>query len=261
MTDDFARQVTGVGALAEPARRALYLYVVAQPDAVSRDQAAAGVGLPRHTAKFHLDRLVDEGLLEAEFRRLSGRQGPGAGRPSKLYRRAERQVEVTLPERHYELAGAILAAAVEAAADGDPVLDAVARTARAAGRRMATPVSDATPTDVGEPVVVLDALVGVLRRYGYEPRREGDRLVLANCPFHALARDHTQLVCSMNLEVVTALADELHARRGESTAPGLHAEARLDPEPGRCCVTLSVPPDQLAGTGGSDALRKKFAPR
>ncbi len=242
MTDDFARQVSGVGALAEPARRALYLYVVAQPDAVSRDQAAAGVDLPRHTAKFHLDRLVEEGLLETEFRRLSGRQGPGAGRPSKLYRRAERQVEVTLPERHYELAGAILAAAVEAAADGDPVLDAVARTARAAGRRMAASVDRARRVDVQGPGLDadLDALAEVLGRYGYEPRREGDRVVLANCPFHSLARDHTQLVCSMNLEVIRALADGLHsvdapgpARRG--------AEVRLEPEPGRCCVTLSVP--------------------
>jgi predicted ArsR family transcriptional regulator len=253
MTDDFARQVSGVGALTEPARRALYLYVVAQPDAVSRDQAAAGVDLPRHTAKFHLDRLVEEGLLETEFRRLSGRQGPGAGRPSKLYRRAERQVEVTLPERHYELAGAILAAAVEAAADGDPVMDAVARTARAAGRRMAASTTglarqaearqaEARQADVQGPGpdADLDALAEVLGRYGYEPRREGDRLVLANCPFHTLARDHTQLVCSMNLEVIGALADELQAG-DESARSRRAAEVRLDPEPGRCCVTLSLP--------------------
>ena len=90
--DDFAAQVSGVGALAEPARRALYLYVVAQPGPVSRDQAAAGAGLPRHTAKFHLDKLVADGLLETEYRRMSGRRGPGAGRPTKLYRRSSRQV-------------------------------------------------------------------------------------------------------------------------------------------------------------------------
>ena len=90
-------------------RRALYLFVAAQPEPVSRDQAAAGSGLPRHTAKFHLDKLVEDGLLDTEFRRLSGRQGPGAGRPTKLYRRSERQVAITLPQRHYELAGQILA--------------------------------------------------------------------------------------------------------------------------------------------------------
>ena len=56
---------------------------------MGRDQAAQGVGVPTHTAKFHLDRLVDEGLLEVEFRRLSGRTGPGSGRPAKLYRRSD----------------------------------------------------------------------------------------------------------------------------------------------------------------------------
>ena len=135
--DDFAAQVSGVGALAEPARRALYLYVVAQPEPVSRDQAAAGAGLPRHTAKFHLDKLVADGLLDTEYRRLSGRRGPGAGRPTKLYRRSSRQVAVTLPPRHYDLAGQILARAVEdAARDGVPVLQAVQRAAVDAGHRL-----------------------------------------------------------------------------------------------------------------------------
>ena len=135
--DDFAAQVSGVGALAEPARRALYLYVVAQPEPVSRDQAAAGAGLPRHTAKFHLDKLVADGLLDTEYRRLSGRRGPGAGRPTKLYRRSSRQVAVTLPPRHYDLAGQILARAVEdAARDGLPVLQAVQRAAVDAGHRL-----------------------------------------------------------------------------------------------------------------------------
>ena len=102
--DDFAAQVAGVSALADPVRRSLYRFVVAQPEPVSRDQAAAGLQLPRHTAKFHLDRLVEEGLLETEFRRLSGRRGPGAGRPAKLYRRGSRQVAVSVPERRYDVA-------------------------------------------------------------------------------------------------------------------------------------------------------------
>ena len=91
MPDEFAAQVTSVAALAEPVRRELYQYVIAQPEPVSRDQAGEAAGIPRHTAKFHLDRLCDEGLLQAEYRRLSGRVGPGAGRPAKLYRRGDRQ--------------------------------------------------------------------------------------------------------------------------------------------------------------------------
>lgn len=107
--DPLAEQAAGVGALAEPVRLALYRYVVTQPEPVGREQAAGAVGVPLHSAKFHLDRLVAERLLEVEFRRLSGRTGPGAGRPSTLYRRSPRQLAVTLPPRHYDLAGEVLA--------------------------------------------------------------------------------------------------------------------------------------------------------
>lgn len=226
MTEDFAARVSGVGALAEPARRALYLYVVAQPDPVSRDQAAAGAGLARHTAKFHLDKLVEEGLLEAEFRRLSGRSGPGAGRPAKLYRRSARQVTVQLPERRYDLAGQILARALEdSAREGQPVLESLHGAATDAGRALAADAPHADPaTSTG-----LDSVAAILAAQGYEPRLEDGVAVLANCPFHTLAREHTELVCGMNLGVITALLDEL----GET---GI--EARLDPAPDRCCVTL-----------------------
>ena len=235
--DDFAAQVSGVGALAEPARRALYLYVVAQPGPVSRDQAAAGAGLPRHTAKFHLDKLVADGLLDTEYRRMSGRRGPGAGRPTKLYRRSSRQVAVTLPPRHYDLAGQILAAAVEdAARDGVPVLQAVQRAAADAGHRLGAaqrPRDDGSAAASGDSAA-LDDIAAVLDAHGYEPRVQGDQVLLANCPFHALARAHTALVCDMNLYLITALLDELGRR---------DVVAGLDPAPQRCCVTLTAEPD------------------
>jgi predicted ArsR family transcriptional regulator len=224
--DDFVAQVSGVSALAEPARRALYLYVAAQPEAVSRDQAAEGVGLPRHTAKFHLDKLVEEGLLDTEFRRLSGRRGPGAGRPTKLYRRSTRQVAVTLPQRHYDLAGQILACAVETAArDGVPVLEAVQHAAADCGHRLGA--GEQPGEGAGSP---LDDIAVTLAGHGYEPRVQDGALVLANCPFHALARDHTALVCGMNLHLITAMLDEL----GHT-----EVQARLDPAPERCCVTVT----------------------
>jgi predicted ArsR family transcriptional regulator len=231
VSDDFVAQVTVVSALAEPARRALYLYVVGQAEAVSRDQAAEGVGLPRHTAKFHLDKLVEEGLLDTEFRRLSGRRGPGAGRPTKLYRRSAREVAVTLPQRHYDLAGQILAGAVhEAARDGAPVLEAVERAAAAAGRRIG---AGEHARNRGGATSPLDQVAAVLAGHGYEPRVEGDTVVLANCPFHALAREHTALVCGMNLHLITALLDELGH-------PGV--DATLRPGADRCCVRLSSAP-------------------
>src|SRR5688500_8121628 len=121
MSSDRNAQVSAVAALAEPSRRRLYDHVVRQPAPVSRDQAAAAVGLPRATVAFHLDRLVADGLLDVVFERRTGRTGPGAGRPSKLYRRADRSVEVSLPERAYDLAGDLLAAALtEAEGSGEP---------------------------------------------------------------------------------------------------------------------------------------------
>src|SRR5215218_4724992 len=115
---DLGSDAAGIGALADDTRRALYEYVAAQPDPVGRDQVASAVGLARHNVSFHLDRLATEGLLEVDYRRLSGRSGPGAGRPNKLYRRADREIAVSLPPRRYDLVGDILAEAISRAADG-----------------------------------------------------------------------------------------------------------------------------------------------
>jgi predicted ArsR family transcriptional regulator len=219
-----------VSALAEPVRRRLYLYVVAQPAAVGRDQAAAEVGVARHTAKFHLDRLVDDGLLETEFRRLSGRDGPGAGRPAKLYRRAEREVSVSLPERRYDLAGDVLAQAIEDAShEGTDVLEAVRQVATATGRAIGAGPSPGNDTG-GDARSDAERLAGALASCGFEPRVDGSRVTLANCPFHSLAREHTGLVCGMNLGLVTGVIEGLGCS-------GLVAE--LDPEPDRCCVTTT----------------------
>lgn len=231
MADDLVSQIRGASALADSARLALYLYVSAQPDPVSRDQAAAGTDLPRHNVKFHLDKLVDEGLLETEFRRLSGRRGPGAGRPSKLYRRSARQVTVTLPERHYDLAGEILARAVEDAAHGGtPVLEAVQRAATDAGRTLGV----RSRTQKGEPAEESTSAVAsaaaALAQHGYEPQLHGETLVLANCPFRELAREHVALVCGMNLDLIVAMLEELGRP---------DVVATLDPAPNRCCVTLT----------------------
>lgn len=228
LSDEFEAQVCGIGALAEPARRTLYFYVASQADAVSREQAAEAVGLPLHTAKFHLDRLVDEGLLDVEFRRLSGRTGPGAGRPSKLYRRSDRQISVSLPERRYDLAGEVLAEAVDLSTrEGVAVSEAVVRVAEARGRRIGASGSESGSRGRSE----LERTADVLADYGYEPRSSDWEVVLTNCPFDSLARDHTELVCGLNLALVGGVLEGLHCSS---------LEARLDPEPGLCCVRARV---------------------
>jgi predicted ArsR family transcriptional regulator len=221
MSVDVETQAAGIGSLADPTRRALYAYVVAQPGPVGREEAAAAVDVPAHRANFHLDRLVEEGLLEVEFRRLTGRSGPGAGRPAKLYRRSQREWSVSLPARRYDLVGGILAAGIERAGREEVALeDALQDAAAAAG--VAIGSEGRSPAGPG-------SLSEVLANQGYEPRTEHDVMILANCPFDSLAREHTELVCGLNCSFVQGVADGL----GDDDA-----RACLEPEPGHCCVKV-----------------------
>jgi predicted ArsR family transcriptional regulator len=228
---DFAGQVAGIAALADPIRRDLYRYVSAQPTPVSRDQASEALGIARHAAKFHLDKLAEEGLLDTSFKRLSARQGPGAGRPTKFYSRSSRQLSVTLPERRYDIAGQLLASAIDnATADGTGVVDALRVAAANWGRTVADQAQAAAgPQPSRERLIA--ATTQVLTEYGYEPHRADGTIVLANCPFHALAREHTQLVCGMNLAIMTAVTEGVEQ---------IGLVARLEPAPDRCCVVLEA---------------------
>jgi predicted ArsR family transcriptional regulator len=224
--------LAGLAALAEPARRALYQYVVSRPEPLSREEAARGVGVAHHVAKFHLDKLVEEGLLDIEYRRPPGRGGPGAGRPAKLYRRSERELDVTVPERRYELASRLLASAVtEAQRDDVAVGAALEHAATVAGRAL----GDEVRVRVGKRprrADIVDGAVEVLSEHGYDPRVERDGVTLTNCPFHRLAQDYTELVCGMNHWLLDAMVTEADPEH----RTGLIAE--LDPAPERCCVRL-----------------------
>jgi predicted ArsR family transcriptional regulator len=228
MSDEFAADVASLAALSEPVRRSLYRYVVAQDRPVSREDAAAGVGVPHHVAKFHLDRLAVDGLLDVEYRRPPGRSGPGAGRPTKLYRRGARDITVSLPERRYDLAGQVMAEALTSAArDARPVQDTIRVAARAAGQHLAD------TAEPGSAVSPQQMVSDVLARYGYEPRATDDGVVLTNCPFHHLAQTYTELVCGMNLDLIDGVLGRL--------CPG-RLQARLDPGPDHCCVAISTTP-------------------
>ena len=223
-------RVSEIAALDQPVRADLYALLVERDDWVGRDEAADAVDVARSVAAFHLDKLVEAGLVETRFERPPGRGGPGAGRPAKKYRRAEREVAVSLPDRRYDLAGALLAdAGADAAATGRSVQDALASAAQAAGRE----IGEAVRAETGAARTASAARAGAVRaleRLGYEPHQRGREVVLANCPFHALAERHRDLVCGMNLELLTGLAQALDAKG--RLAP------RLEPEPGMCCVRL-----------------------
>jgi predicted ArsR family transcriptional regulator len=186
------------------------------------------VGVPRHKAKFHLDKLVGDGLLEVEFARRTGRQGPGAGRPAKLYRRAAREFSVTLPQRSYELAGRLMARGITGARGaGRPVVETLDHAAREQGRALAAEALGRAGDDPA-PEALQAAARSVLDEQGYATRADG---TFANCPFHALVAEHTDLVCGMNLAIVEGMLGGL---------PPLPVAAVLDPGEGRCCVRLAA---------------------
>lgn len=230
MMGSLARHAAGIGTLADPIRRQLYEFVCSQPAPVSRDQAAEAVGVPRHQAKFHLDRLAAEGLLETDYARLTGRSGPGAGRTSKRYRRARCEITVNLPPREYELAGRLMADAIaESSSTGAPTVEVLNRIAHDYGRRIGEgAISAEPPADAG---VALRLAVGVLAEHGYQPRLTDGEVYLTNCPFHALAQAQTQLACAMNHALITGVTDALRPHT---------PRARLCPGSERCCVVLTA---------------------
>ncbi|HEX4101599.1 MAG TPA: helix-turn-helix domain-containing protein [Pseudonocardiaceae bacterium] len=218
-------EISAIAALDEPTRRRLYDYVVRQPAPVSRDDAAGALELPRTTVAFHLDRLVDEDLLDVIYQRRTGRTGPGAGRPAKLYQRSHQHVAVSLPQRRYDLAGRLLSSAVEdAERSGNSPRETLAQRAYELGKELGeTARSAAGDRDTR------DTAIQVLEAYGFEPRIDNGEVSLANCPFHALAQDYTELVCGMNLRLLDGLLEGL-AHTGLT--------ARLDPSPLHCCVRI-----------------------
>jgi predicted ArsR family transcriptional regulator len=223
-----------LAALAEPVRRRLYEFVVATGSPVDRDAAAEGVGIARSLAAFHLDRLVAAGLLDVAYRRRSGRTGPGAGRPAKFYLRPPgREFGVSLPPRAYGLAAEVLAEGVERSPEA---ARGVLAAARARGEHLAATLAGGGGRE---------ALLEVLAVQGYEPFTDADGTVrLRNCPFHALVGRHRELTCSMNLELLDAVAEGI----GDS---GLVARAR--PREGSCCVAF-VPDTGADGPGDGRAI-------
>jgi predicted ArsR family transcriptional regulator len=215
--------LTAVSSLEDPVRARLYEIVSASPEPTGRDEAAAAAGIGRPLAAYHLDRLVELGLLTATYQRPEGRSGPGAGRPSKLYSRSGRQFAVTVPPREYELAARLLAIGVEGDTAGH------SRSAlRSAARQYGVNLASQSRPGVSASQAMQTALAG----HGFEPwRDEAGTIRLRNCPFHQLAALHPDLVCGMNLALIDGLIDGLGS-------PAMHAA--LEPGNGQCCVTITT---------------------
>jgi predicted ArsR family transcriptional regulator len=212
--------------LDEPTRRRLYDWVVAQARPVGREEAATAVRVTRPLATFHLDRLAEAGLLETGYRRLTGRVGPGAGRPARVYWRAAREFTVSLPERRYDRAAELFASALESL-PGDTIPPTLRDVAHELGRSLSQDSRRTSPTR---------RLTAALEAGGYEPVTDRTGTIrLRNCPFDALVDSHRTLVCGTNLAMAQGLADGAGVRGKRPV---------LDPQPGYCCVAFVPDPDR-----------------
>ncbi|MGI8927944.1 MAG: helix-turn-helix transcriptional regulator [Candidatus Limnocylindrales bacterium] len=207
--------IAAVRLLDEPVRRRLYEWVAAHGRPVGREESATALGIGRALATFHLDRLAESGMLEAGYQRLIEKRGPGAGRPARVYWRAQREFSVSLPERRYDRMAELFATALE----GNIPLREVAHSA---GQRLGRQAP-------GRPGA--RRLLTVLDQGGYEPVTDpAGTIRLRNCPFDALVAEHRPTVCGANLAIAQGISDTAGA--------GADLTPVLDPRLGYCCVAF-----------------------
>jgi predicted ArsR family transcriptional regulator len=227
--------LASVSCLDDPVRGRLYAFVSGRSEPVGRDEAAAAVGIGRALAVYHLDKLVEAGLLTASYRRPPGRSGPGAGRPAKVYARSSGEFVVTVPTREYELAARLLAQAVAADRSGR-----AAAALHTAAWNQGADLGWRHHADRAQGDGMRPALEGVLSEQGYEPRHDDSGTVrMRNCPFRRLAELEPEVVCHMNLALIQGLLAGLGA---DDLSPV------LDPEPEHCCVAIPAAAHDMNGT-------------
>jgi len=221
------RAVAAIAALDDDVRRGLYEYVRAAGKPVTRETAAAAVGISRKLAAFHLDKLVDLKLLDSGFGSTETRR---VGRAPRLYEPAASDITVRVPERTPELLAGILVEAVtgqRAGEDGTAAALRVARSCGTAAGRLARKRTRAGRIGTERATAVAE---DVLTEHGFEPYRVGGAVRLRNCPFHPLAAKEPAFICGLNREYLCGVL------------AGIGADGRivaeLAPQPGECCVEI-----------------------
>lgn len=207
-------QLSATGAFSDPVRRTLYEYVLNATNPVSRVEAAEAAGISRSLAAYHLDHLVDAGLLRFTYARPEGRTGPGAGRPAKMYERAADEVSINIPPRSYHMLASMLAQAVATDTSGQ-IMATLNQLAEAEGRRASQEFPE-----------LFDGLVEL----GYKPSiDENGDIIMSNCPFHQIAQQEPELVCALNHQLINGYLEGKHERADRAV---------LSPCAGRCCVVI-----------------------
>ena len=233
MLSGLKRHARALGTLEDDLRRSLYVFVRAQGRPVSREEAAEKAGISRKLAAFHLDKLVDRGLLTHSYARPAGRGGRGAGRSAKYYEPSNREIDVSIPERRYDLLGSVFLRALRARKPDEPGDEAARRAAAEAGIEIGREERNRRGIPPPGPDRAMAVTAEILEETGYEPYRGDDGcLRVRNCPFHRFAEQDRDLVCGMNERLVGGIVRGL----GNETL-----DVVLDPVPGECCVRVDMP--------------------
>ncbi|GAB2809474.1 helix-turn-helix domain-containing protein [Actinoallomurus bryophytorum] len=229
MTSD-AAAITTVAALGDDLRRNMYDFIRRSGRPVTRDEAAASVGISRKLAAFHLDKLVAAGLLTADYANPPGVRR--VGRAPKVYEPSDVDVHVSIPQREHGILADILIDAVLSETDDENARQAALRVATDRGRALGEAERDRTrPGRLGTERALTRA-GEILGRHGFEPTRATPALLrLRNCPFHPLAAKAPDLVCAINHAFLAGLLTGLDADTVHAT---------LAPRPGACCVELGT---------------------
>jgi predicted ArsR family transcriptional regulator len=170
--------------------RATLLFVRGSAEPVSADDAASALGVHRSVARNRLERLLRAGLVESAFARRTGRSGPGAGRPAKLYSAAPEPAALELPPRRFPALVARLLDEVPAEGREDALRhageDFGRELARAAGLRPRARLDDG-----------LERVCAAVRSLGFQATLDsvdGDTAVIGTptCPLRPLVAERVE---------------------------------------------------------------------
>lgn len=189
------------GALGDPTRRRVFFAVREASVPQTKDDVAERVGIDRRLAGFHLDKLVEQGFLDADFRKRE-KGGPGAGRPPKVYSLAATEAAVTLPERHYDVLAQLLLEAMSSPGDPDDQLE---RVGFAFGQSLARDQIESGES-VFTPTQAIAEVVRILTRFGFaaqteDPGAATPTIMACSCPFEEMAFHDPVRVCGLDRSI------------------------------------------------------------
>jgi predicted ArsR family transcriptional regulator len=204
---EFSAAVTAVtSAFGDTTRREIYLYV-RESDGVTASEVASAFDVHPNVARHHLDKLAGGGYLDVFVERPGA---SGAGRPSKRYRVAHKDVALDFPARRDELLVTLLgrALAILDPKDAEQMAEQVGEEYGAAlAAQMSPGVSQRSLRSA------LHAVAEALTAHGFaahaEERENATAVVADHCPFGEMAAEHP-VVCAVDRGMVRGMLAGLY---------------------------------------------------